>query len=1449
MRAPLWTCLILLLSLQPTLATPASLLRNGGFESPAGWTMAEGASLDGSVRHSGQRSLKIETSLGVVSDQLVYGVTGGQTLSLSGWVKTSGVAPRLNGGFAFVAVYQYDTAGRLAAFRDYLQLSGTNDWTPVNATLQVAAGVEYVAVHLGMHNSSGTAWFDDINLVQGAAPDPWSEPSSGSAHARPFRAAIFDDPSFPVTGYRTPSATFRQALKAEGIPVTSLDAKALADSTKLNTEAVDLLIVPTGASFPLPARQALLGFLLQGGHLLCTGGYAFDDLRVPDGAKWKPYTRYMAEQTALARDAKRSLAPNGGFEEGTKGWEPTSSPRCTVVEESPYSGSKCGKVVADSVESGGRWGLTLPVEQGKSYLVGAQIRTKDVRGSGFAFLAVYQYGADDQLVAFADYAHVTGTTDWAHHEYSFQVAAGATKVQFHAGLYLASGTAWVDEVTCAPLPHEERINAHYGEPGDALRVAPTQLTIFSPDQPLTGARLAWAGSHPSPNPLPQGAGATIRGFEATAQLRQNARWTPLLEARDEHGRVSGVAGALVTNFAGPFTGGRWAIFGVTNRDVFAGAAGQALLRRTLHLLRSGVSLERLSTPYATYKRGETAEVTVEATNVSREPRSVTLRVVLSAPTSGANEQVLRREQRTLRLGANDRQTVKIAWRASDTAPDFVILRAEAVGSGELLDRIESGFCVYDEKAMASGRPIAYRDNGFDLAQQGSKPGPLRATLFGTDTYGNMFWSRTCSPLTWYRDAQAMRDAGLHMYENLQFAPPDWTYTEAQWRQFDGVIQISQRFGLPYMAGLLIGQDVVVDDATLAKQAEMCRQFAARYKKVPGLLYYLNGDFVLNLKDEPDIRRIWNDLLRARYGTDEALRKAWAPNVPAAAIGQIPVQDGAPGSPFDVHARDIADLRAALVKRWVNALCAAIRSEDTVHPITSEYYQRPTGGIDVRLTIGDMDAANYGYFDAQPNDITKLLATAKWNDMRAAGKTVNMGEYGVKTHDAWGVTKDASGYHVARTDREMRRLFWYVAHAAWGLDITKIQNWCWSDDPDNIFPWGMAWQNPMRLKPAGKLLRNLRLFSDRVGHGSRVEPVTVVLPDRWRLGAPELIGYGGLMNALECMLATNVSFDVANQSQIEQYAAKPDHPRALVLPFAQALPNTAIEALLKLANAGWRIYLSGDVAIQEDGSAAPDRSALLTGGEKVDNPLAIPLTRKAVGAGAIWHSPQTWEALTGHDVFGKEPGYVCSPANNLYLTLLPLMGVKPGVAVTSAGCKWIATMAQVPPASLPATNPPDRYLVSAYPRTVAQTGPATVKVTSALGELAWGTEQGWPCAALVTAQAEPVAATGGKSLSAIGGTSIAAQSPWMAVALDDRPIRRSSALAVALTDGGAFTWRSEARDLGAWIVEWRDGQAVVVAPAPLSRTKDAWSVRCPANDLIVVCPTKDRARWLKELARR
>ncbi len=345
------------------LQAASSLLRNGGFESDAGWSMASGASYDTQHKRSGRRSLRVDTAQGVQVEQVIYAVVPGEKLTACGWVTTQNIVPASGGGYAFMAVYQFDAAGRMVEAHDFAQYAGTRSWTYAEYTFSVNAQAEYIALRIGIYNASGTAWFDDMNLVKGEKAVEWTEPQS-AARVEGYRAAILHEPSLPVRGIRTPLETFRRALAAEGISLTPLSASQLANPETFNADRFDLLIVPTGASFPLEARKSLQAFLMQGGDLLCTGGYAFDYLLMKQHGEWVPYAEFIRQQMERARDARFARVPDGGFEDGGTGWEADVREQCRVVAENPAAGERCAKVTADSVQAGARFSYTLSVEPG-----------------------------------------------------------------------------------------------------------------------------------------------------------------------------------------------------------------------------------------------------------------------------------------------------------------------------------------------------------------------------------------------------------------------------------------------------------------------------------------------------------------------------------------------------------------------------------------------------------------------------------------------------------------------------------------------------------------------------------------------------------------------------------------------------------------------------------------------------------------------------------------------------------------------------------------------------------------------------------------------------------------------------------------------------------------------------------------------------------------------------
>lgn len=1224
-----------------------------------------------------------------------------------------------------------------------------------------------------------------------------------------YRAAILVDPTLPAAGPVTPLAEWMKGLAEAGIQVTPLDAAQLADAQTFNIERFRLLIVPTGPVFPAEARQALLAFLKAGGDLWTCGGYAFDKIVVRSRGGWSLQDDLMKEAVKAARDVQRSLVPNGDFARGLDGWQIAPSDACRIVEDGPRPGTRAGEARQSTSAGGARWACRLDVRPGQRYLVGAQARAYSVSGPGFGFLAVYQYDASGKIVKWQDFAHLTGTSrNWMRFEAPIDIAADASRVEFQAGLYQAEGRLQFGDVTCARLPQEIRINAHYGTPEDGLRIDPDQLTVFSPDQPVQGVALVAApqggilGRWKSPG--------RVEGYEATAQLRQSARWRPLVNVVDEYGRCAGTAGSMVYWSAGPFKGGTWVLFGVTNRDVFNGPAGEELLRDIGSMLVQGVHVEAAAVDEAIYRPGETAGIVIRCANRSQNARSVRLTVRLVGRGGEGGMPQLARFQRELSLAPGEEVQEQFPWKVPADAPDFI----EAAASLEALpaegaaprplDAANTGFCVYSPSVLASGPRVSFRNNAFDIASSGAPH-----VLFGTDTYANMFLSPSEDPLAWFRGLSLMKDYELSVFENLQYTPQDYRFTQKQQRQLDALVQLAQRFRLVYMAGLLIGHDVAVDEDELDRQARFCADFARRYRNVPGIIYYLNGDFQLHLKDTPGLRKLWNEFLRRRYSSDAALHASWGDAASSASLGSIPVAGYTARGWGDARARDVADFEAHLVRRWIRAMTGAIRRVDPVHPITAEYYQRPFGGIDLRLTMDGMDAANIGYFGPPGQDTAMLSAVIKWNDMSFFGKGINIGEFGVKTHDAWLPERGASGYHIRRTPRQQQELFWWIAHAAIAFGVSKIQNWCWADDPDGVFPWGVVWNNPLRPKPVLKLYRNLSLLARTAGWATQSPRVVLVMPDAFREGAPQERSWIAVMNSIQCLLGTGIPFQAVNQRDLAHLAAHP--PKCLFFPLAASLDAADVGYLSAMVRQGTKVYLS---APPGGGRWPPDG----LNGHTLRLAWPWPVSRMRLGKGVVFLCSVPWELLEGRDLFGADDGRVLEARGNLYLQVARAMGLHPR---NPGPCLGVAR------------EEGSGLVLAVFPLRNAGNSRNAVSLSRGRARCEWRPAPRWPCIAIADDRGRIRAATGDGALFAGGRRMAWSDGPWMLAALDGAPIASSRLVAAMMPDGGILRFRSTVAGMGAAIVEWRNGAMHRVAPLRMEREGGVYRVAVPKDELVLV----------------
>ena len=576
-----------------------------------------------------------------------------------------------------------------------------------------------------------------------------------------------------------------------------------------------------------------------------------------------------------------------------------------------------------------------------------------------------------------------------------------------------TGGKWLLESRPKPL------NTATGQPEDGLELSREQIGIFDASFPLKRARRLQTAEDQKVVATRIDQSGEFQGWAASGVVGfDQTRWIPLIESFDHYQRPRGPAAALMLNYKGFYRGSAWAFFGVENVDLLATpqAPMAGVLQETSRFLLQKTFLHNLTTNYRFYEPGERVTASVIVDNQGRQSGNARLRFLV---TEAGSTRVLAAMDRELTVPAGASRRVDVSLPACGTSTDLCRIAATLSLDGRVVDEIVSGFVVRNAAVLRAMPQLRFSDNYFTLA---GRP----RFLFGADNWQS-FFAACENPWTWSQELRAARDIGLNLYEDLNYLRAGYRMTEGDWRSFLAMGQLAQRHGLVFMPGMLILQNVAVGDELRAVQSNVCREYAKRFHEFPGLLYYVNGDY--HFHPSPQVKPLWNEWLKERYQTTDRLRLAWGAAAVAGELGRLDFPPPNSGRWDDRAVIDQQRFEAWLTRRWNHTHVAAVRQHDTNHPVTSEYAQVPFGGLDLPSTIDSLDVANFGFFTPPGMEDTELPLCLRLNDLRARGKGACLGEYGVKTHPAWGPGSGAVGYHITRTEQEQARVFLSIGHRA------------------------------------------------------------------------------------------------------------------------------------------------------------------------------------------------------------------------------------------------------------------------------------------------------------------------------------------------------------------------------------------------------------------------------------
>jgi hypothetical protein len=838
----------------------------------------------------------------------------------------------------------------------------------------------------------------------------------------------------------------------------------------------------------------------------------------------------------------------------------------------PESGQHAaGKV---SVPSGlwnqnAAWYCDLPGgNERDQYFLQGWIRASDVRPApdGYAYAGIEQLDAKgDQIYAASlELERAQDSREWHKVERLIYLAPGCKKLRVGFGLKNATGTVWGTQFRLERRSPQVRINTALGFPQDELQVAPEQIGMFDADfrlkrvssiRPAAGQKIV-SGSRELTG--------SFEGYAATCVVGMNqARWIPLLEAYDGVGRKRGAAGALVHHMRGAYARSSWAFFGVENHDIFsAGSAlGESTLRAVSQALANKCYLHACEADFASYEQGEPVHVCVLATNLSRKSAELELEWQIAA--TGTEVGVYKTSQK-ITLAAGQTMRVETEWRPTSFAAEQYRATVQLSAGHQVVDQMETGFVVWSKETLQKGLAFEFKENYFQVNGRS-------LFLQGTDDYLHTFIDQDENPLTWSDDAQGCRDSCIDVYENLLgLRGPQQRPTKTWWRWIDAMLLNVQRVGGAFFPGMLVFSNTAVSNKDLGEQQDYVQAFAARYKDAAGIMYYLNGDLELHDPNLTDIQEIYNLYLKDKYGSDEALRTAWAITPPEAPIGKLKIRTGKDDWQ-DVRTLDDFEFRTKLVRRWLNALYDSIRKVDQRHPVTAEFYQLPLSGTDLLTALGKLELANFGYFNAEGEDFYRFPQVCKFLDQRVRGKGLNVGEFGVKTHPAW---QDANDYIAARSETYEQAFFLGIAHYGFALGASKIQNWCWKYPSDLPFEWGINYPNELVARDVRAFYRNSGLFFRTLRPRYEPSDVLLLIPGENRKGGKGTSILAGVSNGIRLLIDERIAFSTLADEFIDE---RPANVKTIFYPLSYC-PNEKVVAHLKeFVRQGGQLYVSGDIS--------------------------------------------------------------------------------------------------------------------------------------------------------------------------------------------------------------------------------------------------------------------------------
>lgn len=735
-----------------------------------------------------------------------------------------------------------------------------------------------------------------------------------------------------------------QELEKAGYDTSTLDYEALCDKSKLNTDAVDLLVFPNAGHLPAASVTAINAYASSGGNILALKAPLWQEQYYRDEGKWLTRNEYQLKHAS-------DLPPHIIFDfdpSDIQDWKQDLGPRegkgsIETVANGPAPNSRALHIISQ-IDDG--WDIRGPRQIEDPFPNGHDLTVFSAKGAPQTSHVYLEWRENDGS---RWYTSVGLDPEWKQYvlypeDFKMwtgpQTRRGTTFRPYNAktlyfglakshikGLPKGKHEYWIGPLGTAssrkanapkqyPIPALDTLSPTYKlfECNDVSKLIVRQDQAILPQEELSVPR-----EIRSPHPRPRGAGF---------RKQRRWRWIPLLEAQSPDGEWRGTPVTLLVHGSGVYQGASWASFGIQDTDWYKQEQVLQMIGRLARRMRDGVYM--LDGGAACYTHFEDQEVELGLTTFAPDQvaeRDYSGRITVR---DGATDEKVFEYGGSVKCDF-DLYTLQPQWTPETWPEEGYECTAELLADGQVVDRVVHDIHVWKpskEKHFVEARDGGFFYKGKRWRANGINYMPSSGIAFEDGEYFEYWLSKqSYDPEVIQRDLEHVKEIGFNSIAIFVY------HRTIEAQNLLDILRRCEKLGLKVNLSLRPG-------TPMDFQWEKIKAIIEYYR-----LWEHDNIIAFDIAWEPTFgdqqgRKTWDDQWQQwiveRYGSIENAEKDWEFEVPRDADGDITnpnskqvMQDG-PWRRMVAAYRRFLD---TLIYKKYSAARRLIRQLDPHHPVS------------------------------------------------------------------------------------------------------------------------------------------------------------------------------------------------------------------------------------------------------------------------------------------------------------------------------------------------------------------------------------------------------------------------------------------------------------------------------------------------------------------------------------